>query len=65
MTKLADDTNPFKAAEIKADGEDLLKDFTGLCARCLSVVSPSLWCSAGRTVAHFTGLVSALVRGGR
>lgn len=42
MTKLADGTNPLKAAEIKSDGEDLLKDFTGLCARCLSMVSRSL-----------------------
>ena len=42
MTKLADDTNPFKAAEMKADGED----FTVLCAWCLSMVSCSLWCAA-------------------
>ena len=41
MTKLADDTNPFKAAEMKADG-----DFTVLCAWCLSMVSCSLWCAA-------------------
>lgn len=48
MTKLTDYTNPFKAAEMKADREDLLKDFIILRAWHLSMVSCSLWCAAGR-----------------
>lgn len=45
-TKLTDDTNPFKAAEMKAEGEDLLKDFIVLRAWRLSMVSCSLWRAA-------------------
>lgn len=45
-TKLMDDTNPFKAAEMKAEEEDLLKDFIVLRAWRLSMVSCSLWRAA-------------------
>lgn len=45
-TKLTDDTNPFKAAEMKAEGEDLLKDFIVLRAWRLSMVSCSPLCVA-------------------
>lgn len=44
-TKLTDDTNPFKAAEMKAEG-DLLKDFIVLRAWRLSMVSCSPLCVA-------------------
>lgn len=49
MTKLTYDTNPFKAPEMKADGEDLLKDFIVLRAWRLSMVSCFLWCAAEST----------------